>query len=261
MRIDTIVTTLTGRKNETLVSLKKLRGHIEYRLILVKNVYNASKARNIGVKQATSDLIAILDDDLKFNTEDFMFLLSRVKKGRCVWAPAAQFMYRTDYVAIGGFEERIFKVYQEDMEFLHRMTSKGIDVQFHNRVVHLGGGFSWRKVLLIRFNEPIIDYRYTQRAMFRDLAKGFAVINPMRFLVNFAFVLGMFYYPFRLMFGKRSEFYVKKRAREQTMKGKANHWHARRDLFRRRKKSGISKMEHRVDNWLYEEDAREEVKP
>jgi glycosyltransferase involved in cell wall biosynthesis len=211
MRVDSIVTTLTGRKNETLASLKKLRGHVEYRLILVKNVYNASKARNMGVKQATSDIIAILDDDLKFDPEDFMFLLSRVKKGRCIWAPAAQFMYRSDYVSVGGFEERIFKVYQEDMEFLYRMISKGVEVEFHNRVVHLGGGFSWRKVFLIRFNEPIMDYRYFQRAMLVDLVKGFAVMNPLRFLVNFAFVLGMVYYPFRLIFGRRSEFDAKKR--------------------------------------------------
>lgn len=211
MRVDIIVTTLTGRKNETLASLRKLRGCVEYRLILVKDVYNASKARNIGVKQATSRVIAILDDDLRFEPEDFVFLLSRVEKGRCVWAPAAQIMYRSDYVSVGGFEERVFKVYQEDIEFLRRLVAERMTVEFHNNITHIGGGFSWRKTLLTRFNAPIINYRYTHRTIFWDLINGLATLNPLRFLTGSAFFVGMLYYPFRLMFGKRSEFQQKEK--------------------------------------------------
>lgn len=211
MRVDVIVTTLTGRKNETFASLRKLRGRVEYRLILVKNIYNASKARNMGVKQATSDIVAILDDDLKFDPKDFLFLLSRVKKGRCVWAAPAQLICRSDYVSVGGFEERIFNVYQEDIEFLYRLIAKGIHVEFLDRIVHLGGRFSWRKTLLIRFNSPIINFRYTPRVIFKDLLKGLATLNPLRFLANFSFVLGMVYYPVRLMFGKRSDFEPEKK--------------------------------------------------
>lgn len=211
MRVDIILPTLTGRNNITLASLKKLRGLLDYRLILIRDVYNLSKAYNLGVRQATSDIIALLDDDLEFEPEDFMFLLSRVRKGKCILDLATKIIYRSDYISVGGFEERYFRLYQEDTEFLHRLVSKGIKLEKHVLITHLGGGFAWWKVLLIKFNYPMIDYKYAPKSLFKDFISGLFVLNPLRFMTSLAFMLGMIYYPFRLMFGKRSDFELVKK--------------------------------------------------
>jgi glycosyltransferase involved in cell wall biosynthesis len=211
MRVDIILPTLTGRDNITLASLKKLRGLLDYRLILIRDVYNLSKAYNLGVRQATSDIIALLDDDLEFEPEDFMFLLSRVRKGKCVLDLATKIIYRSDYISVGGFEERYFRLYQEDTEFLHRLVSKGIKLEKHVLITHLGGGFAWWKALLIKFNYPMIDYKYAPKSLFRDFISGLFVLNPLRFMTSLAFMLGMVYYPFRLMLGKRSDFELVKK--------------------------------------------------
>jgi glycosyltransferase involved in cell wall biosynthesis len=210
MRVDIILPTLTGRKNITLASLKKLRGLLDYRLILIRDVYNLSKAYNLGVRQANSDIIALLDDDLEFEPEDFMFLLSRVRKGKCILDLATKIMYRSDYISVGGFEERYFRLYQEDTEFLHRLSAKGIKFEKHVLITHLGGAFAWWKALLIRFNYPMIDFKYAPKSLFKDFVRGLFVLNPMRFVTNLSFLLGMAYYPFRLSFGKRSDFESRK---------------------------------------------------
>lgn len=211
MRVDIILPTLTSRKNVTIASLKKLKGLLDYRVILIRDVYNLSKAYNIGVKHANSDIIALLDDDLEFEPEDFMFLLSRVKKRKCVLDLATKIMYRSDYISVGGFEERYFRLYQEDTEFLHRLVAKGIRLEKHALITHLGGRFAWWKALLMKFNYPMIDYKYAPKSLFKDFVSGLFVLNPLRFLTSLSFLLGMAYYPFRLMFGKRSDFESRKK--------------------------------------------------
>jgi GT2 family glycosyltransferase len=207
MRISIIITTLSNRINYTLESLCGLRKYLNYELIVIRNIYNASKARNLGVAKATSDIIAILDDDLKFNIKDFIFLLSKLKKGKCVWSSGTQIMYRSDFISVGGFNERVFKVYQEDMEFLERLKSKGLKVEFyHEKIKHLGGQFSWNKLFLIRFNTPLVLLEYKPKMLLKVFIEGFFAKHPLRWLLNFAFIFGLFYHMMKLQFSPRNSF-------------------------------------------------------
>lgn len=212
MAVDIIIHTISGRNNETLKSVEKLKGHLDYKLIIVKDAKTPSHARNIGVSQAKNDIVVIMDDDLNFTPENFMLLLSKVRRKACVLAKACTLvMYRKDYISLGGFEERLFKFAEDDTEFGYRLARMGYkiilcDYPPCDLVQHLGTKINRRKILLRSFNESAVDLRYNQRLIFKRFLKHLCHVHPIIFLAHFSYALGLVYYPVRMRFGRRSIF-------------------------------------------------------
>jgi GT2 family glycosyltransferase len=206
--IDVIIHTIRGREIKTLESVKKLNGYTHYDLTIVRDAKTPSHARNYGVLKAKNDVIAIFDDDVSFTPENFMLMLSKVKKGVCVWSNGSTIlMCRDDYIKLGGFDERIFRCFGDDSEFLCRMNSLGFKIEYRPELVkHKSGKPTFRKRLLGSFNEPFIYLRYNRKAALYRLILGFRDINPIIFTANLAYVWGLIYYPFRMNIGKRSIF-------------------------------------------------------
>lgn len=210
--IDIIVHTISGRTNSTLKSIEKLKGWLDYNLIVVKNAKTPAHARNIGVSKAKSDVVAIMDDDLRFTPENFMLLLSKAKRKTCVLASGTTLvMFREDYIKLGGFEERLLRIEGDDNEFCSRMHMAGFKIILCDRkpcdlVQHQAGKLSWTKLMLRAFNGAPTDMRYSQKFIFKRFIMHLGHIHPVSFVAHLAYVLGFPYYAVRMRFGRRSEF-------------------------------------------------------
>ena len=213
MRVSIVVTTLSGRKPTTLDCLKKLEPRLDFELVIVRDVYNASRARNIGIRKAKGKIVALLDDDLMFEPQDLLFLLSRVERGKFVWSNnTAILAFKEDFMCSGGFDESVFRIYHEDTEFEERLAKMGFVIEYHDNIKHLGGEFSWFKLLLLKFNRPFFLLRHKPKSVAHELVRGFLYKHPLRWLLNFAFLLGLAYHTMKLAFGGTNELSIEEEA-------------------------------------------------
>lgn len=216
-RVSIVVISLTG-SGPTLDCLRRIgiEKTEEYEIIVVSHIRNASKARNLGVARARGEIMVLLDDDVEFTGEGIYLLVSKAERGRIIGSEASRVMYRDDYVRAGGFDERVFMVYMEDVEFRRRTERYGLIGGLQNKkydyshvVKHLGGKPSWRKLLLLKFNAPLVFLQYRNVKEFLKNLTSYPGLHPLRFLVTLALPLGFFYYLPKLKFWRRSIFSAK----------------------------------------------------
>jgi len=174
---------------------------------VIKNTWNnVSKARNYGALLGLGkghEIIAFMDDDLFFKPEDLRYLVSQASLGQVVWSTSTQIIYLKDFWRAGGFDERVFRVYQEDTEFLYRVQRMGMLVVFYlNRITHLGGKRSWKKHFLIKFNTPLVMLQHRRDKMIKEIF-AWQGKHPLRWLSHFVELLGFIYHSLNLVFRSR----------------------------------------------------------
>lgn len=213
-RVSIIVISLTGRGRALECITQSGIAQVEdFETIVVSGIGNASRARNMGVARAQGEIILLLDDDVEFTRDAIYFLVSKAERGKIIGSEASRVMYKDDYVRAGGFDERVFIVYMEDVEFRRRTEKCGLVGGLQDRkydysgvIRHLGGKPSWRKLLLLKFNAPLVFLQYRSRGEFLKNLTTYPGVHPVRLLATLALLLGFFYYLAKLRFVKRSIF-------------------------------------------------------
>ena len=131
--------------------------------------YPCAYARNLGIAKATAEIVVQTDDDAEIPPDYIRYPVSLVKPKRFVMMeiedPLILAGYRRDFVALGGFDERIRPYLAEDTEFQWRAISMGYEllrIPKDERIRHLGGlREPWsRKELLAQWNLVLGWLRY-----------------------------------------------------------------------------------------------------
>lgn len=96
-----------------------------------------NEARNRGVRNADSDIVAILDDDIAFSADLFYALLDHLKSdmllGVADWefglvAGRVMLFYKNLWREVGGFDERL-RSHNGDTDFSLRVHGSGYNVE------------------------------------------------------------------------------------------------------------------------------------
>ena len=193
----------------------------EERLLHVRG-YPLAYARNKGIALAGADVIVQTDDDAEIPPDYVEWLVSLVKPRRFVMMevedPLILAGYRRDFIALGGFDERIRPYLAEDLEFKWRVMSCGYDVLYipkDERMHHYGGlRKPWsRKELIAAFNMALAFVRYknpeSEDPLLVKLAKFFVQWKGGRSLTGWRSIVPWLSVPFWLIagrIGKRNSF-------------------------------------------------------
>jgi glycosyltransferase involved in cell wall biosynthesis len=105
---------------EKVITLESLESFKNIEVIVVKDKWkNASKARNIGAKISSGEILVFMDDDIAFNQDFFINALKKVHDKKVLWLdpPLICFITRKDFMETDGFDERIKPTMAETVEF------------------------------------------------------------------------------------------------------------------------------------------------
>lgn len=124
-----------------------------------------SRARNRGTHLAKANIVVHTDDDAIIPPEFIQTMVSMVKPGRATIMegldPLLLAITRSDYIKVGGFDERIKPYMAEDVEFICRLPRFGIQLitlKKPSNLRHLGGK---RKPLSTRDLLAVWNYTLT----------------------------------------------------------------------------------------------------
>ncbi len=198
MKIGVVIPIRVGGSlsEETKKSLDSIQNHVS----IVKIIYgkNVSRQRNIGVKEIADsvDVIALLDDDVSFEPETFMDLVSMAYESSMIVHSDASWFFRPEvYAKVGGFDERFVRVYEEDTDFNERARRLGLFLRADG-VKHPKKVPTFRKLFLMRFNKAfyMLKNERSLKEWLRQLSMPFRVKHPLRFLAHLCFYIGIIYY-------------------------------------------------------------------
>lgn len=96
-----------------------------------------NEARNRGVREADTDVVAVMDDDIRFTESTFWHLVDMADPERLVgladWnyglvAGRVMVFYRETWADVGGFDERL-RSHMGDTDFALKFLEHGYDVE------------------------------------------------------------------------------------------------------------------------------------
>jgi GT2 family glycosyltransferase len=142
---------------EKVITLESLESFKNIEIIIVKDKWkNVSKARNIGAKISSGEILVFMDDDIEFKPDFFFNALKEVHDKKVLWLtqPLICFITKRDFMEINGFDERIKPQMAEDVEFKKLLLKKGIEIVEldKNSVIHYGGKLTKEKYWLNQKN-------------------------------------------------------------------------------------------------------------
>lgn len=212
MKIGIVIPVRVGGSlsDEMKYSLDKVRDYIS----VVKIVYgkNVSRQRNMGVKEIASDVdvIALLDDDVRFEPEAFMKLVRIAYESSMIVCSNASWFFKPEvYMKVGGFDERFLRVYEEDMDFNERAKRLGLLLSMDG-IEHPKKVPTFRKLFLMRFNKALymLKNERSLKEWLRQLSMPFRVKHPLRFLAHLCFYAGIIYYAVVIAFSGLNKNFV-----------------------------------------------------
>jgi len=153
------VTVIIPSIKKKIITLDSLPDGVEIIIVRGKPV---SEARNIGAKKAKGKILVFLDDDLKFPENVLCKCVERIMQSKeCLMHGRMLIIRKEDFFRVGGYDEKIYLLGSEDVDFLERAIRKGMTPilspakhiqHLHPENDNLHRSKLWKK-FLIHFNE------------------------------------------------------------------------------------------------------------